>query len=178
MSTDTMVGTLSADDVAALRMASSVTFHHYQGHAFIRAYIRPEGRRETYTQRQQILFPEPTSIPGERHRDVTVSGSISGYGKHGGGWRVDSDDVTASAFHMITSARFAPTWVTIAALLTAGETVALEWIADNNTENHDSVGFHCDQLQLTATKGKRTRVFSVAERVGPDNSARMIRRHG
>lgn len=176
--TETTVDVLSIEDVAALRLAQSVTFHHYQGRAFIRAYTRPSGHPATLTRREQILFPEVATIPGERQREITVSGSIGGYTDSGGMWHVDREDTQATAFYMVHSARFVPTWVTIASLLTAGESVSLGWVADNNSENLRNVGFHADELRLTATKGKRKRVFGIADQVGPDNSARMIRRYG
>jgi hypothetical protein len=176
--TETTVDVLSTEDVAALRMARAVTFHHYQGCAFIRAYAEPSGHPATFTRRQQVLFPEQSNIPGERCREITVTGSIGGYTNDGGGWSVDRDDTRAAAFYMVHAAQFAPTWATIAALLSPGEAVALEWIADNNTEILQNAGLHSDELRLTATKGKRKRVFGVATQVGPDNSARMIRRYG
>jgi hypothetical protein len=176
--TEITIGVLSTEDIAALRMARAVTFHHYQGRAFIRAHVAPSGHPATFTRRAQILFPEESSIPRERCREIQVSGSIAGYTDSGGGWRVDGDDTRATAFYMIHAAQHVPAWVTIAALLSPGEAVSLGWLADNNTENLQNAGFHCDELQLTTTKGKRKRVFAIATQVGPDNSARMIRRYG
>lgn len=178
MTTTTIVSALSTEDIAALRMASSIMFHHYQGRSFIRAEIRPSGHPATFTSRAQILFPEQPTIPGERTREITVSGSVAGYTHDGSMWHADRADMQATAFYMIHSAQFRPTWVTVATLLTPGETVSLGWIADNNSETLQDAGFHSDELQLTAIKGKRKRVFGIATQVGPDNSARMIRRYG
>jgi len=178
--TETTVGTLSAEDVAALRLAHSVTFHHYEGRAFIRIYVRPSGHPATLTVREQLLFPERDSVvsPDERSRVIEVTGSISGYHENGTMWHVDSGDTRARAFEMVHSAQYASTWTTIASLLSAGESVWLHWIADNHTDLVREHGLHADELQLVATKGKRTRTFSVARTITLDNSARMIHRHG
>jgi hypothetical protein len=178
MTTDTIVSALSAEDVAALRMADTVTFHHYQGCAFIRAYVRPSGHPATRTQRAQILFPEGPETSGERAREIPVSGSISGYTERGSMWHVDRTDTDAAAFHWIHSAHFVPTWVTVAQLLAAGETLTLLWIADNNSQDLRNAGLHHDALEIKAVKGKRTRVYKICDQVTLDNSARMIRRHG
>ena len=176
-SIETTVAALTTEDIAALRTARSVTFTHYQGRAFVRAYMEVSGEPAVFTRREQILFPHGDSTR-ERYREIPVSSTIMGYAKGGGSWSVEDDDARATAFYMIMAARFAPTWVTIASLLTAGETVSLRWLADNNTEALEDAGLHYDRLIVAVKKGKRVRKFLVDVQVSPDNSARMIRRYG
>lgn len=176
--TVTDVPTLTADDVAALRVATSVCFHRNDGRSYIRAYLRPPSDPPVFSRRQQLLFPGTEAMPGERHREIATTNGMYGYTDTDGTWRVDSDDRTPSAFYMIHSARYNATWPTIASLLSAGEVLHLAWIADNNTDNIHEAGLHADELDLVTTKGNRKRTFSVGYQVCPDNSARMIRRHG
>ena len=178
--TTTTIGTLSKEDVAALRMATAVTFHYFRGFSFIRAHLDPIG--QPFTRREQILFPEKYAGSRNQSREIPVSSSVTGYTARGGTWRVDPEDTQAAAFYMIHSAQYAETWSTVAALLTTGQVVSLRWIADNNTDVLRDAGLHADELRLktsyTSITDKRTRVFHIGAQVSPDNSARMIRRNG
>lgn len=60
--------------------------------------------------------------------------------------------------------------------ITIGSELSLLWVAGNNNQNIDRVGFHKDELRLRITKGKRIETYLLAVSVGPDNTARMIRR--
>jgi hypothetical protein len=178
------VEAISADDVAALRSADSVAFHHYQGDAFIRLYLSGRvGDPRVFTRREQILFPDTDfGVGTERSRLITCDGQGFGYGPDAGtAWRL-RDEANAACFALLFGARRDPVWQTTAGVLRPGDRLSLRWVADNNCETIRSHGLHVDQLDLIAVRGfgskARTFAFMVAHGVGPDNSARMIRRFG
>lgn len=178
--TDTDAPVVTADDVAALRGADSVSFHVYQGKAHIRAYLRMEGAR-ILTARQQKIFADDRAFPGERTREIlcrwrAYGYSPDGWGK-GTGWNGE-DEPKLAAYASITSAQFDQEWRTIASLIGAGDTLTLIWMADNNNDSVRAAGLHVDELMLSAENAKRERRFHVDRRVGLDNTARMIRRYG
>lgn len=183
MTTDTTTTTtagLTREDLAALRAADNLTFHHYrdgdsQPRHMIRAYLRGTFGQRIWTAREQRLFPE-LSLTDERMRTVAVKSVASGYERDGnGGLWSGEPQVRAFASHYIDN-----TIRTVLALLRTGDELTLQWRADNNTDNHRSVGFHADELWLSAWSDSPARdlTFHIAHSVGPDNTARMIRRHG
>jgi hypothetical protein len=170
---------LSADDITALRMADSITFHHGPPNAryvatCVRAHLSGGFSDEPriWTAREQRLFPSGDTGGGrDRLREVTPERStVTGYDWPAGTFP------DAQAFHMMHS--ITPEWATIASLLRAGDTLRVSWRADNNNENHTGAGFHQDELRLSVHRGARVMNFLITKSVGPDNSARMIRREG
>ncbi len=170
--------TLTRDDIAALKRATSISFSHHQGHGFIRPHLRSDRHPHyTFTARQQILFPKPGSLSEERTREIAVDATLQGYtGTDGRSW-FGSDRPNVTAFYLMHHR--SADWDTITAPLRAGESIRLWWKAGNNTQNHDSVGFYCDELRLVVMRDDvAARQYLISVQVGPDNSARMIREHG
>lgn len=167
----TSIAVLDSADIAALRAAYSVTFHTNMGRAFIRAYKRTAPGCDVFTAREQRLFP--VADDSERFREITVDHTAYGYEP---GWRGATDYLVA--FHMIHTAEYRETWRTVVELIRAGDRVRLDWVADNNSTTLVEHELHADELRLHIARGERKMIFHIATSVTPDNSARMIRRHG
>lgn len=175
------LGALTADDVRALAMADAVSFHFYEGEHYIRPYMGSIGRKTIFTATQQRVFHDTEQVgASERSRKIPTAGSVGGYGYPGSeAWAVTDVNLPhAECFESVSSARFSPVWTTLAGLLRAGDVLHLEWVADNHTYLAENHGLHSDELRLIVRRGKRKLTFALAFRVGLDNSARMIRRHG
>jgi len=175
---------LTADDIAAFKLADSVTFHHYEGRSFIRAHLDNTSGERIFTAREQRLFQSERDS-NDRHREITCDVTMYGYSQNGfESWNLESAP-GASAFHYGFAAKYDKPWQTIAGLLRAGDRLRLEWVADNNNDNVRGVGFHCDELRLIVVRTNKrtdashdTMTFRIVTQVGPDNSARLIRRYG
>lgn len=175
MTTETLTPALTRDDLAALRAADGLSFHHLRpddtNPSMIRAYLRSYGQQRIYTAREQVMFPATDTF--DRSRIIAVASTVSGYD-----WPTGDPDWHryARAFAMV--GRNART-ETMVSLLRPGVSVALHWQADNNNENHRQVGHHADELtmHITSPAGRHLTLL-VAYQVGPDNTARMIRQHG
>jgi len=165
-------------DIAALRNADSVTFHHFDGRSLIRAHIRwIRDSTPVYTAAQQRMYPSPDQHNGrERSREIATDAKLHGYKADGCDAWHGGDSPKASAFHMEFS--MTAELRTIAELLHADDILTLEWTANNDNENNKSVGWHRDELRLIVRRGARVMTFLIDVYVGPDNSARMIRQGG
>lgn len=168
-------GGLSREDVAALRKADSVTFHRTKGEAYLRACL--DRHIDDTTKALRALFPV---FRDERNRDRRIE-ATDGIGGYDGNrrWWVADDDVEVRCFYMLHHADMSTEWQTIAAQLRPGDTLRLRWLAGNDNENLERAGMHRDELRLMVTDSRgKGRAYLVAIEVGPDNSARMIKRHG
>lgn len=176
--TTTKLHTVTADDVAALRGADSVTFHVHDGRGYIRAYLNTPMHR-VLTRRQQQVFGEESPLPEQRMREITCEWLASGFGENGArSWSTD-DASNMSAYANVSAGQISDgLWNTTATLITPGDVLTTVWCADNNTDVIRDAGLHSDRLTLRAENGKRERRFHVETSVGRDNSARMIRRDG
>lgn len=183
---NTEIAPLTADDVASLRKADSVTFHYFRGAGVIHTHLRGgyTGSLRIFTARQQRLFPDTDSYSADRKREIAVRSTLFGYADGGEtGWRLsdgnDSGPCNPSAFYMIHSGQYNLEWSTIANLIHAGDVLQLVWAADNNTGYARDNGLHFDELVIKIQRnGKIVHTFRVAYSVTPDNSARMIQRYG
>lgn len=182
---DTEIAPLTADDVASLRKADSVTFHYFRGAGAIRAHLRGgyPGSLRIFTARQQRMFPDTSSYNADREREINVATAMHGYSDDiGTAWRLGDDysgDCNPAAFYMEHSGQYNPKWLTIANLIHAGDVLRLVWTADNNTHYTRDAGLHADELTLTIVrKGKIVHTLHVAHSVMLDNSARMVQRYG
>jgi hypothetical protein len=183
---DTAIAPLTADDVASLRKADSVTFHYFRGVGVIRAHLRGgyAAPRRIFTARQQRMFPDTDSYSADRKREIPVMTSMHGYEDGGStGWRLESGNdrgaCNPSAFYMEHSGQYNPEWLTIANLTRPGDMLMLVWTADNNTSYIRDAGLHNDELTIKIVRGgKVVHTLFVAQSVTPDNSARMIHRYG
>lgn len=168
------LGTLTADDIAALLTADDVTLHHYQGKGHIRAYLRSYGGDgRIYTAREQRLFRVERDS-SERIREIPVVSAGYGYnGTTGGPWNF-SDQSSVACFVWTNKDIIR----SLAKIARPGAIVSLRWIADNNNQNHEKVDYHQDEVYAELSHKKDTLRILLATQVGPDNSARMIRRYG
>lgn len=177
-------GTLTTEDIAALRMAEDVTFHHHDGKAFIRLYIGRGGNNppRVYTVREQRLFAENDSYVADRTRTIPVPSHIYGYNDRsatdGSSWTEATHPHVACYASPYGAARYSRKWRTLAEMLRGGDEVSLLWTADNNTDNIRQAGLHNDELALLVNRRGKRLEFHVDYSVGPDNTARMIRRSG
>lgn len=183
MSTTVAAETLTAEDIKALRLARSVSFHVFtrdgERVSFIRASF--ERRRDVFTAAEQRLFPGVSEYrPEERDREIPVLEDIRGYERDGS---VKYDE-RATAFSMIHAAQFDRDWQTIVGLLRPGDELTLTFTASNNSENMRRVGYHRDELRLEVKRGRREIAggrgqkrlsFLLDVSVGPNDSARMVR---
>ena|SRR5690349_21407991 len=178
----TEVAALTREDILALKLADSVSFHYVDGVGKIYASLENrEGR--IFSAKEQKLFPATDRL--NRDRVILVHTEMSGY-RDGGdshNWRLDQYP-KAAAFASIIAPRFDPEWQTTVYILRPGDTLTLIWTADNNTETIRKASLHTDTLHMDIRRSARLASdpavlrFHVDTRISLDNSARMIRRYG
>lgn len=172
---------LSADDVRALRTADTVSFHYYDGRGYVQLTLdggERTGEPRTLTVAEQRAFPQGVDRSAERRRTIDVTTEMHGYGADGwSSWNAESEP-RAAAFEMINSAQYSDVWRTLVSLMRKGDRLTLAWVADNNTDNYRAAGLHGDHLKVIIVRGETRLTFNLVTAVRPDNSARMIRRHG
>ena len=78
-------------------------------------------------------------------------------------------------FYYLGCAEFHEEWQTISHLLKVGDILAVEWMADNNTDVHRKHELHADEVKLEVCRNEKRMLFSIGYQVGYDNSARMIK---
>lgn len=136
---------LTSEQVRAIRKADAVCFDYDGEVAQIRAIIRGDDTRGEQT----------TVIPVD---GATVNAYDSATGK-------------IDCFTMIMSAKVTAEWQTVARHMRTGKEVWLGWVRGNASPVTDEAGLVVDYLNLRV--GSDT--FRVANYVGRDNSARMVR---
>lgn len=178
------VGTITAEDLAALRSADSITFHLFRDTFYIRCHVRGDwgGTPRIWTVKEQHLFPTTDSImSGDRERRIDVAGTCTGYGygedgDRQGAWSYSN---STTAFVSLSSAQYDDEWNTIKGLLKVGDVLTLIFRADaHSAPVHHAAGFHGDVCQLAIVRGNRKMTFRLDTRTSLDNTARMIRRFG
>ncbi len=176
MSTDNAPTVLTTDDIRALAIADKVSFHQYKGRGYISATLDGYDSR-IFTAREQRTFP--ATDDNNRERQIETAAHMYSYGDTDGtgGWTLETAP-DAVGFAMIHTPSMSKIWHTIVKLMRAGDTLCLIWAGDNNNDNHRSVGFHADRLEIEIRRGETALRFQLFVQVGPDNTARMIRRHG
>jgi hypothetical protein len=158
---------ITRDDIRAMRMADNVHFHTYQGRSWLVAELRNYGAARIYTATEQRLFTDTQKYSGERSREIPVATQrLEDYSGRTGDYE---------AFAMWCPKEV---WLTIVAALRPSDTLGFHWVASNNSESMEAVGYHHDQLRLLASNSDRKshRAWIVRDEFGPDNSARMIKR--
>lgn len=176
---------LTAEDLAAARIADDVCMHLNEERSVIRLSLRAQGDPAVYTARQQRLFTI-TGLGSERARDIHVSGVAFSYGEGDDvGWRWDSLDGWNSGDPAGPPRCFynmweLDVWRTIVGGLRVGDRLRLLWSADDNNGYVTEAGLHTDRLQLAAEdpERKRIRAWNLGWSTCQDNSARMVRRFG
>jgi hypothetical protein len=161
MTTDTTtdVRPITAQDIRALKHANGgTTFHLHQGEGYIRAHRRGENTASGFDESHQI--PVRTSLADYNREDGYRSGDLGDY----------------EAFHMDYGFG-SDEWRTILhAHLRAGDTVWLQWTRSNNNELFRGIHWHQDELRLVIERKDKRYTYLIDTRVGPDNSARMVRK--
>ena len=104
---------------------------------------------------------------------LEVDGRVTDYGKMSSG-KVES------AFCYIGTAKYEPAIQTILALLRANDSIQIEWIANNDSENLKNAGFCQDEVKLIVTRQAakpKVLTFHIDSQVAPvDSSARICGR--
>ncbi len=168
---------LTRDDITALKVADSVTFHigdHFSG---IRAHLDDTGRTRIYTRREQLLFAIADQYSG-RAREIGADQSAMGYGGYTGGtnWAWPSSRVRGvECFHMEHGSSYDVEWQSIVRLMRPGITLQLTWVADNNNDLVRAAGLHVDELSIGWGEGAGKVRYQITRSVCADNSARMIK---
>lgn len=160
--------TIIRDDIKAMRQADSMHFHTHEGRSWLVVELANYSLNRIYTATEQRLFPDVRKYGSDRSREIPVATQrLEDYSGREG-------DYTAFAWLPFAGA----VWLTIVATLRPGDALGFHWIASDNSQNLTDVGYHHDQLRLCASDldGKNNRTWIVADQVGPDNSARMVRR--
>jgi hypothetical protein len=165
MTTATAPIPLTRLDLAALRDADTVSFHHNPA----------DGGTIRASKRVKNVGPFDER---ERRYEFAVGSSFSG--RH-------SNLETCSCFSMEHGARYSEEWRTVVTFLKAGDELTLHWSPDGGKTGYleravvakegpgHGMELHADLLYLKVRrKGKRFGFFLDAS-VCPDNTARMIR---
>lgn len=166
--TKDVLAELSADDVRALRDGDSWSFSTHDGLSTVRAYLRPSPDG-IITVREQRLFNQKHDVLGWRFRDIRVLGyraeDFDGPG---------TGEITAYADVSFRSGE----WLTIANHIRPGESLFFYWVRGNNNVNLSDAGLVRDELRMQVGKQSesKSRTYLVAVQVGPDNTARMVKR--
>lgn len=158
--TEKLVTTLEPQHLRALQHADSITFHLSEGQGFIRAHRRSEHTATGFD--EQVSIYTETRVQNYQRDDAPPPDQENPY----------------NAFHMEHGApRYDITALTLVRRLRKGDTLLLTWVRGNDNDNNRHIGWHRDELYLgiqhTTGKGEQ---YLVAVQVGPDNSARMVKR--
>lgn len=158
MTTTTTANVITAQDRRALRSADSVVFRLYQGQATIEAILRGRG----------------TSTGFDQTHYVFASTSVRDYSAET--YCVEAEGYTGFVmFHCGVGHN--DRLATLVDALAIGSTVRLAWVRGNDNENNRSIGWVRDELSLIVTSAKgKVSTFLVDVQVGPDNTARMVKR--
>lgn len=177
--TTTVLGTISANDVKALRTADTVSFHHYQDGGEIRAskWNRSRGPFDDCEKKYSIAVL--SSFAG---KFTTTADDDDETGE-----RVTADN--SACFAMEHCASYSEEWQTVAHFLRAGDVLTLHWCADGIANGYfkgatvrqsAEVGagmlLYADTLRLKVKRGEKRFSFFLDVSICPNNSARMIRR--
>lgn len=145
---------LTTQDVRALRHADALCFDQLRdGTSHIRAILRAEHSSTGY----------------EQVHTIPCTSRLEDYGRGTGDF---------TAYHQEMYPLVDAMCKTLLRHMRKGCSIGLIWKRDNNTENLRSVGFHRDELEV-AIQPKHANwadTFLVAVSVGPDNTARMVKR--
>jgi hypothetical protein len=156
--------TVTRDDIRALGECDRATFHVYEDNSCICLHKEMEKRGPFE--------------PKEREYRIDLRSRVADYDDQSEP-AYDRDRVY-SCFASVGNYRSSPSGVAaLAEFLKPGDLMFLEWVATGNdyTKQH---GVHMDYLRVIVRREKRGKSrdyeFHLETSVGPDNTARMIRR--
>lgn len=159
--TETLTTTISARDKRALLSADSITFHLYEGQGSIRAHRRGEHSSSGF----------------DEYHEIYTDTTMRDYDKDAG-WSGTLGLEAYSAYHHEFSPQYDLVYRSLVARIRTGDTLQLRWTRSNNNELNRKIGWERDELYLGIHHAKgRDEEYLVAVQVGPDNSARMVRRN-
>jgi len=165
--------TLTADDLAAIRMARSVAFHYHEGEFYMRAHLETGyGKPAVFTAKQQLLFPDIWSGNDWRARKMEVSQQYSGITNYSAEYTSDKSAVVSA---YASGHSYDPTWDTVKSLLKVGDIIGIRFIADNNNETIKRADLHADEMHLIVVRGGKRLTFHIDNVICPNNTARMVR---
>ena len=163
MTTDTIVSTLTIEDLRAIRNADAVCFR-----------TTPERSAIECIKKDRDEFGDK-----ERRREIEIIGTVyNGWDEDGG--RAHGVQMGYGFVH-IGSAQFHETFRTVASLLKVGDSLQAQFRTDEATNGYcKDARLHADVLYLRVERtvgGKPRRLFfHIDETVTPDNSSRMVKR--
>lgn len=149
---------VSAQDRRALRSADSVVFRLYQGQATVEGTLRGDKTSSGYDQTHTVFAETSVRDYSAEHYAVGAEGYTGFVMFHSG-----------VAYNAVLS--------TLVDAMALGSTLRLEWTRGNDNENNRQVGWVRDELRLVVTSPKgKVSTHLVDVQVGPDNTARMVKR--
>jgi hypothetical protein len=155
--TERVITEITAQDKRALRNADKITFNLHGGVAMIRAHRDGEHTASGFDDEHRIYTDVSVADYDPRRGDPTME--------------------AYSCYHWIGWPKHDHTTQSLLSRIAVGDTLKLEWTAGNDNDNYRSVGFHRDELRLViGHKNGKAEKYLVAVSVGPDNTARMVRR--
>ena len=160
MITETIVGTLTALDVKALRQCDRVAISHNGTSVGILRCVKSVEKRGPFDEREVSY-------------EIHCRSSVCDY--TGDGFSARSRDTAFKCFDLVynythTESSFA----TCGAFVRAGDILSLEWVGSSNGYTREA-GLHLDTVSMIVKRGDRKFVFPVATSCCPNNSARMIK---
>lgn len=149
---------ITKEDIAAMRTAETLSFHHTDGKSKIIASVRVENGPFTGDMQRIIPCEFGQGFPSC--------------------WSMGNAD-QFNAYYHLHFPQSDNAWQTIVRHLKPGKTLRLLWSASNNSQVLDQAGLHLDTLFLMVSDKENDRdsidLYSVGVSVCANNTARMIR---
>jgi hypothetical protein len=169
---------LDAIELAALRKADCVSFHHHRLKTVAETGGAASFIRATKEFRQSKSNPFGKT---EAALEISVGARLTEYtrGDDAIPYEARNEAGDYAAFEMIHAAQFDDVWKSIVALLRVGDELTLHWRRGAFTTDamqEASPKFYGDQLLLQVDRGDKRLTFMVDMSVTENNTARMIRR--
>lgn len=149
---------LTRDDIRRLAGASSVSFHRLPGRAPGDLIVAHD---ERHFGEWRCDFAVELAVHATVRDFTPARGARTAH----------------SCYSLVSCAALHQPWQTAVSLLRPGDRLGLLWVAANDSADLRRYGYHADELHLEVRRAGRRAplVFSIDHRVGPDNTARMIR---
>jgi hypothetical protein len=177
---------LNRDDLAAMKLANDVTFHHNAdefGEGVTQVRLHKRFDYETPSVRMYRLFPDlKWNDSTERMRVFHVEGMVSDFSPMDEAEQAGYSKYTYNCFTMLHGAGYDRSWQTVVDGLKSGDEVAIRWVASNNSNVLREAGLHADEVRLLSVRPRngsrpeQRREWLVDYRVCPDNVSRLVRK--
>jgi hypothetical protein len=146
----------------AIRNADSIVFRTHEGQSTIELKLGAHRSKSGFEQTEYLYCKDRITDYSRAHTFVEPDERAKFY----------------SAFHMEhTGVKYNPDLESVMARIKVGDLLGLHWTTNNSSTNTDGIGWVRDELRLEILhlNGTAER-YLVEVNVGPDNSARMVRR--